>query len=43
VFRIDARRLAVIWLDSPVDSSTRDVGGYFFMTGLCRANPERVG
>jgi hypothetical protein len=35
VFRIDARRLAAIWLDSPVDSSSCDVGGRSCMTDLC--------
>ena len=42
VFRIDARRLAAIWLDSPVDSSSCDVGGRSCITGLCRTNPERA-
>jgi len=42
VFRIDARRLAAIWLDSPVDSSSCDVGGPSCMTGLYRTDPERA-
>ena len=39
VFRIDARQLAAIWLDSPVDSSSCDVGGRSCLTGRCRSNP----
>ena len=39
VFRIDARQLAAIWLDSPVDSSSCDVGGRSCLTGLCRFQP----